>query len=107
VQRTWQRTSDRQDVKNGHGVSTVDKKLQNKNEAARLRRRESKAWSLAAKAEAQERIARGERGDGRTRRQVSLIDYKILATTGQRVAKPQAQQRVTVKLEARELPAGS
>jgi hypothetical protein len=85
----------------GHALPVVDKRWQKKNAAARLRRRETKARSLAAKAEAQARIARGERGDGRPRRQVSRIDYKILTNTGGRVAKTPIQHRgATVKREA-------
>jgi hypothetical protein len=80
----------------------IDKYLQKMNAAARLRRRETKARSLVAKAEAQARIARGKRGDGRPRRQVSRVDYKTLANTGGRVVKAQVQQRgPTVKREAR------
>ena len=60
-----------------------DKKLQKNNEAATLRRQEQKTHALVAKAEAGERTTRGERGDGRPKRQTSRIDYQVLANTGQ------------------------
>ena len=85
----------------GPALRIVDERLQKKNKVARLRRQEQKTQTLAAKAEARERIARGERGDGRPKRQVSRIDYKVLANTGGRVAKEQNhQKRATIGREA-------
>lgn len=81
---------------------------QKKNVVAKLRRREEKVRSLIAKAEAQARIDKGERGDGRSRRQVSRIDYKIMADTGGRVAKKEPQRRESnTKKEPRQSAVGT